>query len=112
MGACSRLFFFGMLCLAAGCAVPPADESLGKNSSPIINGSADTSKNDSVVLIAIRKNGQLQGDCTGTMVAPNLVLTARHCVSQTDEGALCKVDGTAYEGGSLGADFNPADLFI
>ena len=112
MGALSRLVLLGAFGLGIGCSVPTTDEGLGQASSPIINGSADTAKNDSVVLIAIRKDGQLQGDCTGTMVAPNLVLTARHCVTETDEGALCRVDGTPYEGGGLGADFTASDLFI
>lgn len=43
----------------------------------------------SVVGIAIQR-GNAGGICTGTLIAPNLVLTAQHCVANTpDGGVIC-----------------------
>jgi len=54
-------------------------------SSPIVNGSPSTSADDFVVRINISGGGL----CTGTLITPNLVLTARHCVSNMDESTEC-----------------------
>ena len=96
--------------LVAACGTSPQEEAekTGGTSAPIIDGTASTTEQDSAVLIMIGGRGA----CTGTLVAPNLVLTARHCVTQTDEGALCKTDGTPYEGGTLGSNYSPGSLLI
>jgi hypothetical protein len=46
------------------------------------------------------------------MVAPNLVLTARHCVSRTDEGALCSAAGSIISGGRVVDDHAPGEIGI
>ncbi|MFO0738673.1 MAG: trypsin-like serine protease [Labilithrix sp.] len=46
------------------------------------------------------------------MVAPNLALTARHCVSNADLTAACDVSGRTLSGGEIGADFEPASLNV
>jgi MYXO-CTERM domain-containing protein len=98
----------------AGCSVDATgSEKTAHGASAIIHGEADTDEHDSVVLLAILEGNVPGGACTGTMVAPNLVLTARHCVSETDHrGVLCRVDGTPYSGGEVGADYDPADLLV
>jgi len=80
--------------------------------SAIVNGVDDTTAHDSVVLVLYEPQGKLVSSCTGTLVAPNLVLTARHCVSETDESLICKADGTAYEGGKISADDAPSSFYI
>jgi MYXO-CTERM domain-containing protein len=110
-----------LLAVAAGCSsgIPaenegaPPGEVVARASSPIISGTASTSDQDAVVLIVLHDpSGQIKGTCSGTLVAPNLVLTARHCVSDTDEGALCTKAGVALQQGGARGDFNPSDLSI
>src|SRR5262249_33249130 len=89
----------------------PEHEPTGAQASAIIDGVADGQEHDSVVLISIHAPEGI-GACTGTMVAPNLVLTARHCVSETDEGSACKADGTAYSGAAIKSDIASKDLLV
>jgi hypothetical protein len=67
---------------ALACSSPESTDSreisLGTARSPVINGAASPAAQDSVVIIL---TGEAGGFCTGTLIAPNLVLTARHCVT-------------------------------
>ena len=74
------------ICLLLGaCAAKTGDlGGEGSSSSRIVNGTPSTSAQDATVYIAIGTQGQF---CTGALVAPNLVLTARHCVQNTDDKA-------------------------
>jgi V8-like Glu-specific endopeptidase len=58
----------------------------GRTSSAIVSGTPSTASQDSTVLIAVGTDGQF---CTGALIAPNLVITARHCVQGTDETSEC-----------------------
>ncbi len=55
-------------------------------SQPIVNGVPDSDSNDEVLMINIGSQGEF---CTGTLIAPNLVLTAHHCVATPDETQEC-----------------------
>ena len=50
--------------------------------------------------------------CSGTLLAPNLVLTARHCVAEADAMSACTSDGTAASGGAVYADYDPNELYV
>lgn len=66
------------LLACSGEKVPGASEA---EQSGIIGGRADTTSR-SVIGILIEENGSL---CTGSLIAPNLVLTARHCVADSGD---------------------------
>ncbi|HEY8075074.1 MAG TPA: trypsin-like serine protease [Labilithrix sp.] len=97
------------------CSAPSSEEQVRATSSAIVGGDASPSTHDAVVFIG---NPVDHTVCTGTLVAPDVVVTARHCVSrmkdETASGA-CKSDGT--HGGDpnaqeLAADYKASDLDV
>ncbi len=51
--------------------------------------------------------------CSGALVAPNLVLTARHCVSRAiTTMPSCDSDGRSHNGAHLGDDADPSQIAI
>ncbi len=85
-------------------------------SQPIIAGTPSGDADNAVVLlVAFNQQQALSRTCTATLVAPNLVLTARHCVAAVSAGTYaCAPDGTVAEGpgGTVMADRAPADLYV
>jgi MYXO-CTERM domain-containing protein len=76
---------FPFAVLAAGCSSPvPAAEDLA-SSSQAIQGGANTSEHPYALGLSIG----FQGICSGALIAPNLVLTARHCVADSPEQINC-----------------------
>jgi Trypsin len=73
-------FLFVLAALASACLdqAPPAD--VGESSSMLLGGTASPASQNSVVLVA-----GADGYCSGTLIAPNLVLTAHHCVTEIGE---------------------------
>lgn len=59
----------------------------GRVAQGIVNGTPDTAGSNAVIFIMM--NGSRQDFCTGTLIAPNLVITARHCVSDISETSEC-----------------------
>jgi hypothetical protein len=73
--------------VVAGCALDgtPSAESVQIVASEIIRGSLSTPQQNAVVLhVVLDAQGQVSSTCTATLIAPNLILTARHCVSELD----------------------------
>jgi MYXO-CTERM domain-containing protein len=67
---------------ASACgSAPPSPEATAQTSSAIQGGTSDTSDNFTVA-IAVTLSGGQAALCSGILLAPNLVATARHCVSQ------------------------------
>ena len=110
----ARASLLAALCAFAGCTLPsgPSSDEVARASAAIINGKASASDDDSAILIPLFQGGQFAGACSGVLIAPNLVLTARHCVSETDEGAVCASDGTPLYGGMVYSDRAAGDIGV
>jgi hypothetical protein len=85
---------------------------VGRAIQPIVGGTTSGADQDAVVLLARFDGGARQNICTATLVASNLVVTARHCVSRTDGVAGCAPDGTAAMGAGIYEDYPPSSLFV
>ncbi len=85
------------LLLAMGCSAgeqPP--ELTRQRSAPIVGGVEDDASKGVVGLGMAFGSSFFMGHCTGTLIAPNLVLTARHCVAQQasqSQGVVCGASG-------------------
>lgn len=77
----SSLFACAVLVACSG--VDPADADPTADESSVVGGAPDHHP----AVVAIDVDGD--GLCTGTLVAPDVVLTARHCVSVTREQVTC-----------------------
>lgn len=100
---------FGCLLLptlvACGAAPEPTSEHtrLGRESSAVQGGTTDTKTSHNFAVGIASKLGAL---CSGTLIAPNLVLTARHCVvpPQANEAVTCD--------DHFAANVSPSTLFV
>jgi V8-like Glu-specific endopeptidase len=61
----------------------------------IINGTPTSPNSISVVRISVTEDGE-SFLCTGTMIAPDVVLTARHCVTSTPSNHIVTLRGRRY----------------
>jgi hypothetical protein len=88
------------LALAVGlgsvaCMAPVDESPTAELRAPIVNGEASDTTEDYVVRLESKAVGSNGENCTATLVAPNVVFTALHCVSYFGAGIFsCDPDGT------------------
>ncbi|WP_394836519.1 S1 family peptidase [Pendulispora rubella] len=91
-------------CTSAGDA---ESDDTGTAVAPIIHGSNSDATEDEAVLMQVRADLGVYG-CTATLLAPNLVLTARHCVTQLNDSDPTITD--TCDPRLLGADFPAGNM--
>jgi hypothetical protein len=97
------LFTAGVPACSLGTAT--ARDEIATSSSALQNGSVDSTHTYAVGLR--RSQGHAIFTCSGTLIAPNLVLTARHCVSElsrtSQKGVNCSTDtfGATYAASTI-----------
>jgi len=81
-----------------GCTDQGLDE-LAAADQAIVAGKVSSTADDAVVLVSAQGTG-----CTGTLIAPTVVLTALHCVAEYDPRFRfnCEPDGTLASGATIG----------
>jgi MYXO-CTERM domain-containing protein len=105
-----------VLAAAVGCSsstAPEASEIAGSTSQAIQGGTVDTADSYTVGLCINRQTSGGQTfcayTCSGALIAPNLVVTARHCVMQSPETIDC---ATSQFGAQLGSVSITTDTVI
>jgi hypothetical protein len=110
LGAALLVLFGSVACVESPSGErPSSDRSLVVNGEPSVPG-----VEDAVLLLRTVVDGR-ELVCSSSLVAPNLVLTARHCVSHLVEGLFsCTIRGELVEDGSgagrLGVHLPAADI--
>ena len=104
-----------MALVAAGCVAEEdldVIESTGEEEhliqrQEIMGGSVDQSAQYAGVVGMFTSNGQFGGICSGTLIAPNLVLTAQHCVAPTASEYVDCSNNSAF-----GAAYTPRNIAV
>ncbi len=108
--------------LGTGCAasqeeeeVPPSSHARpvdGTIASKLYGGSLDM-RDDSVVALELNLPEGSKELCSGALIAANVVLTARHCVTPTlTKKVVCSAHGTSENGNHFGDDAPPATINV
>lgn len=108
---------FLAMTLALGCSSPREVDPTTQVREPILGGQISNAGTDDDAVLLLRATAEGEVLCTATLVAPNLALTARHCVAHsgpplfqcTEKGELVP---NGWEGGTLGADFPPETISL
>lgn len=90
------VWLVGLLCLACSGEQSPEDVEFGVQGQAISDGSIDEDERwPGVVMLTTMLSAQSVQMCTGTLVAPNLVISALHCVAPLrDANFQCMPDGS------------------
>jgi len=104
------------LCALSCSAVEPGEAS-GSQAEAIIAGEPSGAEQDGVVLLRAVLEDKSELLCTASLVGPNLIMTARHCVAYLTDGPFsCSPSGELIDnpsgGGRLGLDLPAASLEI
>ncbi len=107
-----------VLLFAAACSAPIAQasdsEATGSVESALYGGvlDDDASSNNAVVALRIG-NGSPFELCSGVLIAPNVVMTARHCISHNITDDIdCDENGISKNGNQVGDDVSPKTVHV
>jgi trypsin len=105
------------LLLATACGQAPDELALGTAEQTIVNGTVSDDSDNTAVFVHTAGSGFEASNCTGTVIAPNLIATALHCITQSNIGIFtCKPDGSLTEDsqneGRVGPLVDPSDVSI
>jgi MYXO-CTERM domain-containing protein len=111
------IFILPILLLAAACGEGTDDPTFGSLQQAVVNGEVSTDNDNSAVYILTSPETGDAVNCTGTVVAPNLVATALHCVTHSTLGFFtCEPDGsltaTDRTDGTIGPLLAPEEVGI
>lgn len=97
---------------APACAVGVENETTSE--SPIFGGVVDTDAPRHAAVVALRIGESAPYElCSGGVIAPNVVVTARHCVSRrTADTVICNSDGESGNGDHVGDDYPASAIRI
>lgn len=99
---------------ASGCAAPAHDETGNSAEDAIFGGIRDDDGRGGSNVVALRVGtGGTFDLCSGAVIAPNVVLTARHCVARTiSETISCDENGRSTSGPHIAAAEDPKDIAV
>ncbi len=101
-------FLLSTLICTAACGQSADELGLGALQQPVVNGEPSVAADDSTVYVMTRLSADEGIACTGTMIAPNLVATALHCVTQSILGQFsCKPDGSLTDSTQADGQMGP-----
>jgi hypothetical protein len=91
----------------AGCAIAPdgSDEDVAVAAGAIEGGALDVDDHGAVGIAATDELGYLKRTCSGSLIAPNLVLTAQHCIADTESFVDC-------DSSRFGTPFAPSQVLV
>ncbi|MEI9936985.1 MAG: S1 family peptidase [Pseudomonadota bacterium] len=104
------VFAFASLLWSCGQADP---EALGQQSDTLYYATPSGPEDDAVLKLRAVKNDGSTLWCTASLIAPNLVLTAMHCVATVTDSANCTAEGELAAGsidGIFGEPFVPSNI--
>ena len=109
LGALSASLLLGL----AACASPEnpllnGNEPERSLAEPIVGGHLDTTTKG-VVALVLKAHNQIAVSCSGSLLAPNLVLTARHCIAQLGDGSS---DAVHCDTSEFTGKYDPRQMFI
>jgi hypothetical protein len=84
----------GAACTSKAPAPTVSSAKLEVDQTEIVSGTADSGRDPAVVALDIGADSL----CSGTLIAPDVVLTARHCVSFTPDTIVCPASGAQVTG--------------